>query len=75
MKALISETPGGPETLQLTERPTPEPGKGEVLIEVKAAGVNYPDTLIIRDLYNSNLHDRSRREPRLPELWRQLERV
>ena len=33
------------------EKPNPEPGKGQVLIEVKAAGVNYPDTLIIRDLY------------------------
>ena len=51
MKALISDTPGGPEKLELVDRPTPEPGKGQVLIEVKAAGVNYPDTLIIRDLY------------------------
>ncbi len=51
MKALISITPGGPEKLELTEQPTPEPGSGQVLIEVKAAGVNYPDTLIIRDLY------------------------
>jgi NADPH2:quinone reductase len=51
MKALISDTPGGPETLELVDKPNPEPGKGQVLIEVKAAGVNYPDTLIIRDLY------------------------
>lgn len=51
MQALISDQPGGPESLQLVDRPTPEPGQGEVLIEVKAAGVNYPDTLIIRDLY------------------------
>ena len=51
MKALMSVTVGGPESLELTELPTPEPGKGEVLIEVKAASVNYPDTLIIRDLY------------------------
>lgn len=51
MKSLMSVTVGGPETLELTESPTPEPGKGQVLIEVKAAGVNYPDTLIIRDLY------------------------
>ena len=53
MKALMSVTVGGPETLELTEIPTPEPGEGQVLIEVKAAGVNYPDTLIIRDLYQS----------------------
>jgi NADPH2:quinone reductase len=51
MKALISDTPGGPEKLKLLDKPTPEAGKGQVLIEVKAAGVNYPDTLIIRDLY------------------------
>jgi NADPH2:quinone reductase len=51
MKSLMSVTVGGPETLELIESPTPEPAKGEVLITVKAAGVNYPDTLIIRDLY------------------------
>lgn len=51
MKALMSVTCGGPESLELTELPTPEPGEGQVLIEVKAASVNYPDTLIIRDLY------------------------
>lgn len=51
MKALLSTTPGGPETLELQdiEKPSAEPG--EVIIAVKAAGVNYPDTLIIRDLY------------------------
>ncbi|MBO9413378.1 MULTISPECIES: NADPH:quinone oxidoreductase family protein [unclassified Ruegeria] len=51
MQALLSVAPGGPETLELTTLPDPEPGKGELLIGVKAAGVNYPDTLMIRDLY------------------------
>jgi len=51
MKSVLSHEPGGPETLRLTEQPTPTPGSGEVLIAVKAAGVNFPDTLIIRDLY------------------------
>lgn len=51
MKAMMSHEPGGPETLRLTETPTPEPGPGQVRIAVKAAGVNFPDTLIIRDLY------------------------
>src|SRR5262245_17057240 len=37
--------PGGPEVLQLTERPDPVPGPGEVLIDVAAAGVNRPDVL------------------------------
>ena len=51
MKALVSTAPGGPETLELTENPDPLPGPGLVLVDVKAAGVNFPDTLIIRDLY------------------------
>jgi NADPH2:quinone reductase len=51
MKAMFSTAPGGPETLELTECPTPQPKPNEVLICVKAAGVNFPDTLIIRDLY------------------------
>ena len=51
MKAMLSTAAGGPETLKLTEMPTPDPTKGEVRIAVKAAGVNFPDTLIIRDLY------------------------
>ncbi|WP_425408912.1 NADPH:quinone oxidoreductase family protein [Hyphococcus sp.] len=51
MKAMMSHAPGGPETLKMTEVETPEPGPGQVRIAVKAAGVNFPDTLIIRDLY------------------------
>ena len=51
MKAMMSHEAGGPETLKFTEVATPEPGKGQIRIAVKAAGVNFPDTLIIRDLY------------------------
>ncbi|WP_170600552.1 NADPH:quinone oxidoreductase family protein [Ruegeria arenilitoris] len=51
MQALLSVAPGGPETLELTTLPDPTPKKGQVLIRVRAAGVNFPDTLIIRDLY------------------------
>ena len=51
MKALRSHSVGGPETLTLDEVDTPTPGKGEVLVDVKACAINYPDTLIIRDLY------------------------
>jgi len=51
MKAMLSTAPGGPETLEWTQSDTPSPGKGEVLIGVRAAGVNFPDTLIIRDMY------------------------
>jgi NADPH2:quinone reductase len=51
MKALLSKTPGGPETLVLAEMPAPQPGPGEVVLHVKACGVNFPDVLIIQDLY------------------------
>ena len=43
--------PGGPDVLRLTERPDPEPGRGEVLIQVEAAGVNRPDVMQRRGLY------------------------
>ncbi|KIN66201.1 Oxidoreductase, zinc-binding dehydrogenase family [Sulfitobacter noctilucae] len=51
MKAMLSKEVGGPETLVLEDMPTPEPGKKQVRIRVHAAGVNFPDTLIIRDMY------------------------
>src|ERR1700704_2461223 len=51
MKAMLSRRVGGPETLELAELPDPKPGAGEVLLAVKACGVNYPDLLIIEDRY------------------------
>ncbi|MEO1922816.1 MAG: NADPH:quinone oxidoreductase [Sphingomonadales bacterium CG12_big_fil_rev_8_21_14_0_65_65_10] len=51
MKALRTHEVGGPDTLTLDEVETPTPGKGQVLVEVKACAINYPDTLMIRDLY------------------------
>jgi NADPH2:quinone reductase len=51
MKALLSRQAGGPETLMLEEIPEPVPGRGEVRIKVRAVGVNFPDLLIIQDLY------------------------
>jgi NADPH2:quinone reductase len=51
MKAILSTRVGGPETLSLEELPDPKPGAGEVLLAVKACGVNYPDLLIIEDRY------------------------
>lgn len=43
MQAIEIRQPGGPEVLQLTQRPVPQPGPGEVLIKVAASGVNRPD--------------------------------
>jgi NADPH2:quinone reductase len=51
MKALLSKQPGGPETLVLDEIAEPVAGPGEVRVAVRACGVNYPDLLIIQDLY------------------------
>ncbi len=51
MKALLSTHTGGPETLSVGEVPDPAPGDDEILITVKACGVNFPDTLIIEDKY------------------------
>lgn len=51
MKAVVCEEHGPPEMLKVRDMPMPEPGRGEVRIKVRAAGVNFPDTLIIQNLY------------------------
>ncbi|MGB0262589.1 MAG: NADPH:quinone oxidoreductase family protein [Henriciella sp.] len=51
MTALLSKTPGEPETLVLEDIDSPTAGKGQVVISVKAIGVNFPDSLIIKDMY------------------------
>lgn len=51
MKAVLSQSVGGPETLKLEELPDPTPSAGQVVLDVKACGVNYPDVLIIQDMY------------------------
>lgn len=51
MRAVLSKAPGGPETLVIETILDPTPGPGEVVIEVKAVGINFPDTLIIEDRY------------------------
>jgi NADPH:quinone reductase len=44
MRAIQLRETGGPEVLRITEVPTPEPGEGELLVDIAAAGVNYIDT-------------------------------
>lgn len=51
MKALRTHAVGGPETLTFDEVDVPQPAKGQVLVDVKACAINFPDTLMIRDLY------------------------
>jgi len=51
MKAIICEQWGGPESLKLMDVALPEPGPRQVRIRVAAAGVNFPDVLIIQKKY------------------------
>lgn len=51
MKAIVCEQWGGPESLKLMDVALPEPGPRQVRIRVAAAGVNFPDVLIIQKKY------------------------
>jgi NADPH:quinone reductase-like Zn-dependent oxidoreductase len=51
VKALVQTGNGGPEVLQVQERPDPPVGAGEVRIAVKAAGINFADTMARVGLY------------------------
>ncbi|KAB7648603.1 NADPH:quinone oxidoreductase family protein [Polymorphobacter fuscus] len=51
MKAVLCVEHGPPEGLVVRDIPAPEPGEGQVRVRVHAAGVNFPDTLIIQNLY------------------------
>ena len=51
MTAIEISEPGEPEVLKAGSRPVPEPGEGEVLIKVAAAGVNRPDVAQRKGLY------------------------
>ncbi|TNF55824.1 MAG: NADPH:quinone oxidoreductase family protein [Burkholderiales bacterium] len=51
MHAWLCENPVGVDALVWKELPTPEPGKGEVLIRIEAASLNFPDLLIVQNKY------------------------
>ncbi|WP_309082822.1 NAD(P)H-quinone oxidoreductase [Chelativorans sp.] len=51
MTAVAISEPGGPMVLKPEERPVPKPGQGEILIKVKAAGVNRPDVAQRKGIY------------------------
>jgi len=51
MKAVLCTKFGGPETLQVADIESPVAGPGEVVVSVKAAGLNFFDTLIIENKY------------------------
>lgn len=51
MRALVCKEFGPTENLALEEVDTPTPGKGEILMEIKATGVNFPDVLTVQGKY------------------------
>ncbi|MFT4469850.1 quinone oxidoreductase family protein [Arthrobacter sulfonylureivorans] len=51
-KAIVAAAPGGPEVLQLQDVDIPQPGPGELLVKVAAAGVNFIDTYERSGVYN-----------------------
>ena len=51
MKAVLCVEHGPPEKLIFGDTPLPEPGRGQIRLKIHAAGVNFPDTLIIQNLY------------------------
>ncbi len=53
MKAVLCKAFGPPESLVIEDIEPLKPGKGQVVISVKACGVNFPDTLIIQGKYQS----------------------
>ena len=53
MRAVVIEEFGPVETHRLGDMPTPKPGPGQVLIDVHAVGVNFPDTLMMQGLYQT----------------------
>ena len=53
MHAWLCENPTGIDALQWKELPTPQPRAGEVLLEIKAASLNFPDILIVQNKYQT----------------------
>lgn len=51
MRAVLCRQLGAPDVLTVGEMPEPEPQRGEVLVEVAAAGVNFPDVLMVAGAY------------------------
>jgi len=51
MQAWLCENPVGVDALTWKDLPTPQPKAGEVLIEIKAASLNFPDLLIVQNKY------------------------
>jgi len=53
VKAVLCKAYGPPESLVIEDVPSPVPGRGDVVVSVRAASVNFPDTLIIQNKYQT----------------------
>jgi NADPH:quinone reductase len=51
MHAWLCTDPTGVEALEWQELPTPQPGAAQVLVEIRAASLNFPDLLIVQNKY------------------------
>jgi len=51
MRAVLCKSWGPPDTLVVEDLPSPKPGNGQILVSVKASGVNFPDVLVIQNKY------------------------
>src|SRR5271169_5731662 len=51
MKAILLRRPGGPSALEYVDVPTPQPGKGEVLVKADTIGVSMPEVLVRKGVY------------------------
>src|SRR5205823_9747405 len=54
MNAILVQTPGGPEKMQLVEVPTPQPGPKQALVRIAASGVNFIDVYFRIGLYKAD---------------------
>ena len=51
MRAVVMRAFGAPETAEIADLPYPEPGPEEIVVAMRAAGVNYPDLLVVEGRY------------------------
>jgi hypothetical protein len=54
---MVMNRPGGPEVLEMIDRPEPIPGPGEALVEIAAAGVNFMDIGVRRGAFWTEMPD------------------
>ena len=52
MRSVVYTKSGGMNAIDIVESPTPSPAKGEVLIEVHRAGINFADLMMRQGLYS-----------------------